>query len=193
MSALISWNSNFSLWPSLISLPEPIIRLFFPFLLSHLSKRCISAKERQKLWSPSVHFLFQKSHAASYPPPPRTTEGLRCSRSTEWGGQTCGCSMEIKRRVFSLGPCTGHLKGRGGRRDGCGNNLSSFSEGSEVTRLREFILSACYFKPGAHRGEPTGSGCSWKYRIIGIDVNLASHSSESNPVPDTCERPVCHC
>lgn len=37
MSAVISWNSNLSLWPTLISLPEPIISLFFPFV--HLFRR----------------------------------------------------------------------------------------------------------------------------------------------------------
>lgn len=104
MSAVISWNSNFSLWPSLISLPEPIIRLFPSFISLEERKRCISVKERQKLWSPSLP-------GSSYPP--RTTQCLCCGTSTERGGQICGCSMEIKWRVFCLGPHKGHPWGRG--------------------------------------------------------------------------------
>lgn len=76
-SAVISWNSNFSLWPSLISSSEFIVHLFFSFFRLFREgekKRCISLKERQKLWSPSIlsfFLFFYKSH--NTPPPPDNT------------------------------------------------------------------------------------------------------------------------
>lgn len=144
MSAVISWNSNFSLQPSLISLSEFIVHRFFLFLssLQGREKRwCMSLNESSDL-HPSFLSFFYKSHAAA---PPRTTRGLCYSSSVETGGQICGCSMEITLCVFPRGPHRGHLWSRGDRRGGCGNNLPSFSEGSEVACLREFILSASHF------------------------------------------------
>lgn len=135
MSAVISWNSNFSLWPSLISSSEFIVHLFFLFLTS------LQGKENSSDLHPFFFFFFYKSHAAL----PRTTRGLCYSSSVETGGQICGCSMEITLCVFPRGPHRGHLWSRGDRRGGCGNNLPAFSEGSEVACLREFILSASHF------------------------------------------------